>query len=72
MTIEDAFKINFTDRVSRAGYRSVRVFAKEHGMNIQQTYRYASGDHLPSLITAWKIAGALGCTVDDLLKGATE
>lgn len=47
---------------------SQEMLAKAAGVSRISIARYESGERIPDVVTAAKIANALGCKVDDLIK----
>ena len=51
---------------------SRKELADDIGVSPQFIRQLEIGEKLPSLATAAKIAAALGCTIDDLMKGSDQ
>ena len=71
MTVRKAFMINFRRLLVEKDY-SMKRFSYEHGFDYSAVSSWANGKACPKLDTAFRIASALGVTVDDLLKGAEQ
>jgi transcriptional regulator with XRE-family HTH domain len=55
-------------KIRRACGVSVVDLAAATNLTTASIYRYEQGKRVPTLTTSAKIAEALGCTVDDLLR----
>ena len=55
-------------RVARG--MSVKDLASEVGVSAMTIYRYETGKRNPTILVAYKMATALGVTVDELIKKA--
>lgn len=71
MTVRRAFMTNFRRLLVEKDY-SMKRFSYEHGFDYSAVSSWANGKACPKLDTAFRIASALGVTVDDLLKGAEQ
>lgn len=72
MGIEDVFGYNLRQMIKDRGYKNIRRFCEQNDLDYRQTWAYATGKHLPGLITTFRLTQILGCKVDDLLRGATR
>jgi len=57
--------------------REVKGFTRKHiahtaSVNLRTYISYETGNRTPPLPVAAKIAAALGCTIDDLMKGSDQ
>lgn len=71
MTVRRAFMINFRRLLVEKDY-SMKRFSYEHGFSYSIVWFWANGRACPKLDTAFKVAKALGVTVDDLLEGTEQ
>lgn len=59
--------VNIREYRQRAGL-SQRELADKTGLTLMTIWRYEANERVPSVINAIKIAKALNCTVDELVK----
>ena len=50
-----------------AGYKSASAFAEEHGISVPTYARYESNPKKIPLASAWQLADALGCSIDEVV-----
>ena len=50
-----------------AGYKSASAFAEEHGISVPTYARYESKPEKIPLASAWQLADALGCSIDEVV-----
>ena len=62
----ETLRQNIRSSLTAAGYRSVELFAHEHGLEKSTLSRILSGKREPKITTILRIAQALGVTLDVL------
>ena len=64
----DSLIRNIQQRIADAGYPTVQAFAEQSGIRADTLTKWIEGKTQPSKKSLEKLADALGCTVEDLVK----
>lgn len=71
MTAEEAFQKNLNRLMNDRGMPP-KSLARTAGVSIQTVYDAKSGQHVPSVTKAWRMAQGLNVSLMDFMRGATE
>lgn len=63
----ELIRLNVRNAIAAAGYRTVELFAHEHGLNKSTLSRLLNGNREPKVSTLSSIADALGISLSKLL-----
>lgn len=71
MTIQEAFRTNLIKRQSVKNWTNADL-SRKSGISHTHITAIKNGNRTPNLYTAYIIAKALSCTVNDMLEGCDE